>query len=372
MRVLFVSNGHGEDSMAAEIVRRLPAHIEAEAYPTLGVGRAYEGVCPVVGPRAQLTTQGERMFRGSHFEDLQTGNPGALWPAISFTRAARERYDKTVVLGDMVGVALCWLAGAPIAIYIDVFKYGQSHRYGALERWLIRRTCRTVFNRDDILAGQLRAAGVDARFAGNIMMDTIELGAYDPAPRRAHELAILVLPGSRAVAPRQFAVQAAAIRRLPPELTPDVFVALAVGIEPEMLAQAAGLHWHPSTSGDAADLGRLVGGDSEFHLARGSVGNLLAIADVVLSLAGTATWQAIGSGKPVISTVSPATRRKRLMDEAALTGPARQICGNDPEEVAGALKALLSDPEERARRGAIGRRQMGPPGAIDAIIAELG
>ena len=40
-RLLFISNGHGEDSIAAEIVRRLPAAIEINAYPTLGDGRAY-------------------------------------------------------------------------------------------------------------------------------------------------------------------------------------------------------------------------------------------------------------------------------------------------------------------------------------------
>jgi len=371
MRVLFVSNGHGEDSMAAQIARRLPTPVEADAYPTLGAGRAYEGVCPVVGPRAQLATQGERMFRGSHVQDIPTARPGAAWRAIRFMRNARQRYDRIVVLGDMVGVALCWLAGAPIAVYVDVFKYGQAHRYSLIERWMIRRAVRTVFNRDDVLAGQLRAAGIDARSAGNIMMDTIERGDYDPAPKRAHELVLVILPGSRAVASRQFAIQADAVRVLPLDLMPDVFVALAPGIEPEMLAEAAGLHWHPPTSEKGADLGRLVGGELVFHLARGSLGNLLETADVVLSLAGTATWQAIGLGKPVVSTLSAPTRRKRLRDEAALTGPARQVCSADPEEVAGALTTLLSDPGERARRGAIGRRQMGSPGAIDAIIAEL-
>lgn len=372
MRVLFVSNGHGEDSMAAEIARRLPSHIEAEAYPTLGAGRAYEGICPVVGPRANLATQGERMFRGSHVEDLPTAKPGATWRAIRFMRGARPRYDKIVVLGDMVGIVLCWLAGAPVAIYVDVFKYGKAHRYSPIERWLILRTVQVVFNRDDILAAQLRTAGVEARFAGNIMMDTVQYGDYDPAPMRAHELALAILPGSRAVAPHQFSVQAAAVRLLPPELMPDMFVALAPGIEPEMLAAAAGLHWKPPTSENEADLGRLIGHGLEFHLARGSVGSILETADVVLSLAGTATWQAVGMGKPVVSTVSPNARRKRLRDEAALTGPARQVCGADPEEVARAVSALLSDPADRARRGAIGRQRMGPPGAIDAIIAELG
>ena len=39
-RLLFVSNGYGEDSIAAEIIRRLPADVVAEAYPTIGEGLA--------------------------------------------------------------------------------------------------------------------------------------------------------------------------------------------------------------------------------------------------------------------------------------------------------------------------------------------
>jgi hypothetical protein len=39
--------------------------------------------------------------------------------------------------------------------------------------------------------------------------------------------------------------------------------------------------------------------------------------------------------------------------------------------MAKALRELLDDPAGRARRGAIGRARMGPPGAVDAIIEAL-
>ena len=44
-RILFITNGYGEDSVGAEIIRRLPRELSAEAYPTLGPGKAYAGIC---------------------------------------------------------------------------------------------------------------------------------------------------------------------------------------------------------------------------------------------------------------------------------------------------------------------------------------
>ena len=83
-KLLIISNGHGEDSIAAEIVRRLPKTIEVNAYPTLGDGRAYEGVCPIVGPRRHLPSEGHRL-RGSLIRDALAGF--GIGPAVGFTVA---------------------------------------------------------------------------------------------------------------------------------------------------------------------------------------------------------------------------------------------------------------------------------------------
>ena len=72
-KLLIISNGHGEDSIAAEIVRRLPKTIEVNAYPTLGDGRAYKDVCPIVGPRRHLPSEGHRL-RGSLIRDALAGS----------------------------------------------------------------------------------------------------------------------------------------------------------------------------------------------------------------------------------------------------------------------------------------------------------
>ena len=360
-RLLVISNGHGEDSIGAAIIRRFPSAIETSAYPTLGPGASYDGVCPIVGPRAQLTSSGSRVAQGTFARDVSGGLLSTIAPGLKFAREAREKYDDFLVVGDFVGVLGCWLAGIRNIVWVDVYKTGFGRPYGRIERAIIARTCRTVFVRHPSLADNLGRSGIDARAAGNVMMDTIPRAGIDLRPLRSHPLAVTLLPGSRAETAANFALQIEAVRRLPKELAPDVFLALAPGIDPAPLAAAAGLASDPDT----------MRGDITVHVVRGMLGDLVDASDVVLSQAGTATVQTLGLGKPVISFTRPNDRMSRHRDETALFGDARLLVQDDAGELSGALELLLANPIERSRRGAIGRERIGGPGAMDAILSEV-
>jgi uncharacterized protein (TIGR03492 family) len=362
-RLLIISNGIGEDSVGAEIARRLPAGFEVDAYPTLGSGRYYEGICRVVGPRADLASQGSRIDRGTVARDIATGGLATIPPGLAFMRSSRKGYDRHLVIGDFIGVAGCWLSGIRNITYLDVYKTGYGRPYAAIERWIIKRTCRTVFNRSERLAATLVADGVDARAVGNVMMDTIPTAGYDTTSRRTRQQAVLLLPGSRDLTVVNFALQVEALLRLPEELRPDVFLALAAGVDPEELATAAGLRWHEATESFSGDL--------RVHAAHGALGDLAAAADLVLSQAGTATIQSLGLGKPVITFVRKGERMKRFLEENRLFGEARLIVDADPALLSEMIARLLSDPAEMVRLGGIGRERIGGPGAIDTIIDSL-
>lgn len=370
-RFLFIANGNGEDSIAAEIISRLPEGVVADAYPVVGQGKAYEGVAPVVGPRFEIPSQGWRHTQGSVTRDIKGGMLSSIWPAISFLRWVRGRYDKVVVVGDNVGPILCLVAGLKIDVYLDVFKSGFAHTYSAPERWLLGRTCRTVFTRDPMLAEVLARAGIDARAAGNVMLDTTTYGDYDAAARRRHALAVTLLPGSRATTGESLALQVEALRLLPAEATPDVFVAVAGGISAGELAQATEMAWEPPVGNEAADLGTLQGDGLRVHLATGVTGNLIVEADLVLSQAGTATQQALGLGKPVITFDRADNRRKRMADEQALMGEARLLVPQDAQALADATARLLADGDERVRLGEVGAERLGPFGAAEKIVERL-
>ena len=371
-RYLFISNGHGEDAIAAAIVRQMPETIAVEAYPMIGAGNAYTGACQLVGPRATLASEGWRNVKGSLQRDIATGGLRTVPPALRFLRKVRGSYDRVVVIGDMVGVLACLFTGHRDLIYLDVYKTGAARLYSGLERWAIKQTCSTVFCRSDNLADSLRAIGVDARCAGNVMMDTIPHGNYDARQRRKRSFAVTLLPGSRALTAESFALQVAALRKLEASLRPDVFLAVAGGVKVEELGKAAGLRRTSTLSAESDDLGELSDGALTIHMARGgAMGNLLAESDLVMSQAGTATVQALGSGIPAITFVNARDRRSRFRDEQTLFGEARVVVPAEADAVGDALRQLLAEPADRMRLGRIGRDRIGGPGAIDAIIEAL-
>lgn len=371
-RFLFISNGHGEDWIAAAIIRALPPEIAAEAYPMIGAGSAYADVCRVVGPRATLASEGWRNVKGSIRRDIASGGLSTLPPAFSFLRRVAGQYDQVVVVGDMVGVLFSLFAGLRNLFYIDVYKTGAARLYAPAERWAIKQTCRTVFCRSANLAEMLAAGGVDARTAGNVMMDTIPNGEYDARARRMRPLAVTLLPGSRALTAESFALQVEALRALSDEAMPDIFLAVAGGVDADDLAREAGLRRTLRLTSESGDLGELTDGRLTVHMARGgAMGNLLAASDVVLSQAGTATVQALGLGIPAITFINPRDRRSRFRDEQGLFGDARVVVPPETDAVAGALEKLLRDETERKRLGEIGRERIGGPGAMRAIIAAL-
>lgn len=349
-RFLFISNGHGEDAIAAQIVRRLPPGTHVSAYPTLGDGSSYEGICPIVGPRATLPSEGWRNTRNSIAKDIGGGGIATIWPGLRFLREARQEYDQVVVVGDMIGVYGAWITGHRDIVYLDVYKTGYAQSYLAIDRWILGRTARTVFCRAPNLAAALQRSGIDARAAGNVMMDTIPRTGL--SLERTRPVAITILPGSRAHALENFALQAEALRMIPAEQRPHLFLVVAATV-PE------------------AELRAIAGNLQITYLPGRALGDALEASDFVLSQAGTATIQAIGLGRPAVTFQTATDRRSRFERESRLFGDARIAVEAVPAAIAAAVTEMATNPAERRRRGDIGRERIGPPGAINAIVAEL-
>jgi uncharacterized protein (TIGR03492 family) len=275
-----------------------------------------------------------------------------------------------VVVGDLVGVVACFLSGNRGVTWVDAYRTGFGRLYAAPERWLIKATCRRVFCRSQRLADALAAGGIDARAAGNVLLDTVTYGDYDPANDRHRAQAITLLPGSRKSAAENFALQVSALRSVAEQQRPDLFLALAPGLDPSVLAEVADLQFQADGDGNSR-LGYLSGGGLIIVVVRGATGNLIEARDIVLSQAGTATIQALGLGKPVVSFRMSQERESRVRAESALFGEGRILTEADPSALTTATTALLNDPGEIRRRGTVGGARVGGPGAIDAILSSV-
>jgi uncharacterized protein (TIGR03492 family) len=203
-----------------------------------------------------------------------------------------------------------------------------------------------------------------------VLMDTLAIGPYEAARRRRHSRAIAILPGSRASMVENFKLQLAALRLVPDIDAVDLFAVLPREADAALLRDASSLTQNAATDSDG-DLGTLSDGPLTIHLSTGSLGAVLAASDLVLGQGGTANLQALGLGKPVVSFPTRGTTPRRLARNAAFAGDSRITVEPEPAELAAAMTGLLTDGADRLRRGAIGRERIGPPGAIDAIIAEL-
>jgi uncharacterized protein (TIGR03492 family) len=206
---------------------------------------------------------------------------------------------------------------------------------------------------------------VAAHFAGNPLVDVIPEPA-GPLPLPPGAPVVLLLPGSRADAGQNVRLLLAVARRLT-AVEPAIFVAaLAPSVETVRVVRDA------AAAGWAVDGSFLRIPTAAVYVTR-DFGAAVRRATVAVGLAGTANEQAAALGVPVVAFAAPGAvqytsrfmrLQHRLLGDALL--PAATW-----DEASRLAAGLLRDPEERARRGAVGRARMGPAGAVPIIAAEV-
>lgn len=370
MRVLVISNGYGEDAMAAFLARELSRHVDlVEALPTVGPGKSYDGICEIVGPRGDLASEGHRKV-GSLIKDFQHGLAFTAICHTKFMRDNKGRWDKVVTVGDIIGPLLSFAGGYKVDLHIDVYNSGYARQYSIVEKQTLKRTTKKVLCRDDILAGSLRAADIDAGFAGNLMMDTVPTLDVDISPLVKDKIAVTLLPGSREHAPKLFATEMDAINRLSQRYPLVVFVPVAQGVDVGALIQKAGLRnlIEQNLIGKEHLAIAATFDQTEVHFFDKGVGTLAERSRVVVGQAGTAGFQSAGLGIPVIALVPDDARPQRVRRNERLMGESRITSPVDALQLANKLEPLLKDADDAKRRGKIGIERMGPPGALDAAV----
>jgi uncharacterized protein (TIGR03492 family) len=367
LRLLTVSNGVGEDLIAARIIESLPrTDIAITAYPLVGTG-AYPPHIPLLEPRRALPSGGFSLRAGLRGlgADLGAGIVGLWFEQRRTLINQRAQTDLVMAVGDTYCL---WMAAraSPRVAFVSTADSVRIAPFRLLGRMRLRRHADQIFARDGETAAALAAQGLPALALGNVMMDLLQpTGEVFDLPPSAPVVALL--PGSRREAPENAALLGKAARTIASN-RPDVrfLLAHAAGVPASAILQAL-----TAIGGTAGPGQRVAVGPAEIHLTE-AFPDALERATVVVGLAGTANEQAAGLGRPVVAFPGPGAQfgpaflstQHRLLGEALV--PTRTW-----QEAAGVVIRLLREPVERERRAAVGRARMGPPGGAQRIAAAV-
>jgi uncharacterized protein (TIGR03492 family) len=419
MKLLCISNGHGEDAIALPVLQelqQLSPQLEIVALPIVGVGKAYSNNDFSIAGKVQVMPSGGFLNQDNRqlARDLQGGLGGLTIEQIRTARNWAKAGGKILAVGDIVPLLFAWLSGADYAFigtakseYYIRDRQGQilgSQRdsievktgcyYFPWERWLLSRSkCKAVFPRDKLTTELLQQLQIPAFDLGNPMMDGVATDLSqalfyrsEPAKRElARPLVVTLLPGSR-----------------PPEAYANwekIIVAvdslISVFKQRQILCLAAIVptldldilqgdlersNWTKITTPDT-ELTSQISDPSTIYYQRDNATIAISIqayaqfmhkGDCAIAMAGTATEQFIGLGKPAFTipgdgpqfTPGFAEAQTRLLGESVILVP-------QPEDVGLEIQKLLQQPDRLQSIAQNGLLRMGKSGAARRIAACL-
>lgn len=413
MKLLCLSNGHGEDRIAACILRELqryPNCPELAALPLVGEGRAYAKLSdvPIVGPVRRMPSGGFVYMDGRHFlRDVRGGLIQLTFEQIGAVKRWVKKGGKVLAVGDILPLLFAWWSGATYS-FVGTAKseyylrdesgwLRRRQKIQRLENWagsvylpweraLMRDgRCKAVFARDSLTAEVLQTFRIPALDLGNPMMDDLGLelsdtGYYHPDPERKggrRVLTVALLPGSRA--PEAYAnwqhmrIAIATVREEFGDRPVLFLAAIAPELDLETLAQDLGVYgWRPDAyrpilaSDPGAQSFSLL--NAKLVLTQRGFNECLRRADVALAMAGTATEQFVGVGKPAITFPGGGPQFTPAFAEAQSRHLGCSVILVDrPEMVAQPMRAVLRDPDRLQSIAENGHRRLGKPGAASRI-----
>ncbi|MEM9922425.1 MAG: lipid-A-disaccharide synthase-related protein [Cyanobacteria bacterium P01_D01_bin.50] len=428
LRLLTLSNGHGEDVIAVRILQELqqqPNAPEIFALPLVGEGRAFQKLdIPIIGSVRSMPSGGFIYQDGKQLaRDVRSG---LLQLTINQFKAIRRWVKiqsksgysaKILAVGDIVPLLFAWLSGSNYAFvgtakseYYLRDEAGWLKRdtlaaswegwsgsdYLPWERWLMSRSrCKSVFPRDSLTTEILKQWKIPAFDLGNPMMDGLEpsfpLQTFYNTDTRQQEierpLAITLLPGSRIPeAYTNWDKIAIAVSNLIAMFRQQDFIGhtsgkilflagIAPGLDCNILTETLKIQgWHllPNESSPVhiPDPQALTFKQKNawMILTQNNYNDCLHLGDLAIAMAGTATEQFVGLGKPAIIIPGDGPQFTPAFAEAQsrLLG-CSVILAKQPKDVASQVKALFANPDKLHAIAKNGVRRMGKPGAAKRI-----
>jgi uncharacterized protein (TIGR03492 family) len=383
-RVLFISNGHGEDNHSSFIIRRLrelAPDVEVAAMPIVGNGNAYRNLqVPILGPTQVLPSGGfTYVNRWLLLKDVQAGLLGLTLKQFLTVRRYGSQFDLVHATGDAVGQSFAFSTGRPFVSFISCLSalYEGHLRTDRVLRFVVRsRRCRAVITRDPYTAEDLKRQGFSkVHFGGIPSLDWLVATGKDLQLRPDIPM-VALLPGSRLPeAVRNFKLQMRFVQAAVQLMGDGVQfrAALIPALMNDLGILASDMGWHYEN-------GRLflqldTGETAEIRCYDNAFNDIIRSTTLVIGMAGLAVDQAVALGKPVIQIPGEGPQFSYAFAEAQnrLLGISAQTIGQGPateatlQEAAHCLQTTLNDPDYLAKCVENGRDRLGTPGASTRI-----
>jgi uncharacterized protein (TIGR03492 family) len=404
LKLLVLSNGHGEDEVAVRVLRQLQQQCpdwHLQALPIVGEGRAYEQAgIPIYGSVRAAMPSGGFIYMDQQrvLQDLKSGLLSLTWSQLQDCRRWAAVGGAILAVGDIVPLLFAYLSGAPYA-FIGTAKseyyLRQDDTALKIHRWpwtswldcvylpwerslLQHRRCKAVFPRDRLTAQFLQQWPIPVFDLGNPMLDDLEpKGIIPPHVLSGHRATVLLLPGSRP--PEAYANWQLILEGITPLAIEGVTLVFIGAIAPQLnldqlqeLAITLGWQLRDPSSEILAPHVWLTLGPAHLLIVPKAFSDGLHLADMAIALAGTATEQCVGFGKPVMTFPGNGPQFVWAFAEAQTRLLGRSIhFVESPSELAPQLKALLQQSEGQCIYQNNGLLRMGEPGASRRIAAQI-
>lgn len=393
-RILFISNGHGEDNHTSHVIqtlRQLCPSLEMAAMPIVGEGKAYRSLdIPIIGPTQTMPSGGFFYMKRLYLlKDFQSGLVGLTWRQLQAVLQYAPNCDLIMATGDFISQTFAYLTKRPFVSFISCLSAlyeGRLRLNPLLWHDLNSSRCLAVFTKDSHTAYDLQRQGLTkALLAGIPALDWLVPTGKD-LHLKPDERAIALLPGSRMPeGARNFCLQLQLVVEIA-KVMPESGLQFRAALIPSLMAQlddiAKSQGWQLnqgiltySPPGSSAEESPLV----EVRCYSDAFSDILCYSTLVIGMAGLAVEQAVAIGKPIIQIPGEGPQFTYQFAEAQtrLLGISAQTIGTKPatpeilKQAAKRVVETLQDSDYLAKCKENGPERFGPPGASERIARFL-
>ena len=354
MRIAILSNSYGEDRSGAIIARELKKFcpdLRISGFPLISFGKEYgkRGI-EVIGGSPSPPSGG--FFLKSIEGFIQDIVDCFTIPFTYIKRLHRikDSIGMVIVVGDVPLLLLGWMALRRKAYFLAPCKSDWMAPHLSIERFIIKRLTEKMFTHDEFTANKMREKGIDALFPGNPMMDELDPeGRFEPPDGKT---LIGILPGSREESYGNMK-RIGKIIKILNRKRDDLHFAVAL-----------------SNTVDSSRMKSIIDEiDADVDMVEGAFVDILKGSSLVISLAGTATEQAVGLGIPVVSFrgTGAQTTKRRLVGQKKLLSKAFRLVEYIPETIVDEIEKILDNESLKGEMKIEGLKRMGPGGGAGRI-----